>query len=86
MSAFDPKRTSTPIAPDGHRAVVSVGGLLDELLSSADGSCHDVHAGCADFCEVRLQTSLYSAAARLHSSTHRSDVTAAFVRNGCRPD
>src|SRR6476660_5117629 len=53
---------------------------------SADCSCHAVYAGRAEFCEVRLQTSFNSAAARFHAYAHRSDVAAAFVRDRCRPD
>src|SRR4029079_11764635 len=56
------------------------------LPSAADCPCHAVYAGCAEFCEVRLQTSFNSAAARFHASAHRSDIATAFARNRRRPD
>ena len=37
------------------------------LPSAADCSCHDIYAGWAEFCEVRLQTSFNSAAARFYA-------------------
>jgi len=56
------------------------------LPSPADCPCHAIYARCTEFCEVRLQTSFNSAAARLHASAHCTDVAAAFVRNRRRPD
>src|SRR6187399_1821668 len=38
------------------------------LRSAADCSRHDIYAGCAEFCDVRLQTSFNSAAAKFHAS------------------
>ena len=58
----------------------------DGLPSATDCSCHAVDAGRPEFCQVRLQTSFNSAAARLHASAHSSDVAATFTRNCRRPD
>jgi hypothetical protein len=55
------------------------------LLPSAHGSRHGIHAGCAKFGQVRLQTGLNPAAARLDARTDFTDVAAAFVRNRGNP-
>jgi hypothetical protein len=65
---------------------MSVAYSDDGLSSAADCPCHAIYAGCAEFGEVRLQTSFNSAAAGLHASAHRSDVAAAFTRNCRRSD
>ena len=65
---------------------VSRGSRRTRLPSPADCPCHAIYAGCTEFCEVRLQASFNSAAARLHTSAHLTDVAAAFVRNCRRPD
>ena len=77
-----------------HRLLLQAVGLPDQsmpvaysvLPSAADCPCHAIYAGCAEFCQMRLQTSFNSAAARLHASAHSSDVAAAFTRNCRRPD
>ena len=79
-----------------HRLLLQAVGLTDQsmpvaysddgLPSAADCPRHAIYARCAEFCQVRLQTSFNSAAARLHASAHRSDVAAAFIRNCRCPD